>query len=163
MGIIIPFSSTHSPPHPAPSPSAGPPRRTSPSATARCRRTASPSLFLDVRLRGELYLALEHAMPLPLAPLRLRFSGAALRRRRRRRAQRACARDAPRVPWPRPRRGQGLWPCLDPAWVGRLPVGPTCRPLADGCGRIRVYLAFLLGFLLDLFICNLVKSIEIHV
>ena len=93
-------SSTRSPPHPAPSPSAGPPRRSSPSAAARCRRAASPSLLLAVRLRGELWLALEHTMPLPLAPLRLCFAGAAAaviaHGVRARRATRAVAAPTPR-------------------------------------------------------------------
>jgi len=85
-------------PHPAPSPSAGPPRRSSPSSAARCRRATSSSLFIAVRLRGELCLALEHAMPLPSTPLRPHLAGAAVA------AHGACARDAPRAPWPRPRR-----------------------------------------------------------
>jgi hypothetical protein len=94
-----------------------------PLAAARCRRATSPSLLLVVRLWGELCLALEHVLRAPPAPLRPRLAGTALRRRRRRRARRArthakrhtrrgCARTAVKAR-----------PCLDPAWVGRLPSG----------------------------------------
>ena len=97
-------------------------RRRSPrSAAAQRRRAARPLPFLACATTGEACRHLLHPVCASPAPLRLRFAALP--------CAAAARRHARATSWPHPRRGQGP-ACLDPAWVGRLAMGPTCRPLA---------------------------------
>ena len=85
-------------------------------AAAPVRRAARPPPFPAVQLAGE---ARRHL----LLPVRT-----------------SPGRSGPASAVPPFAPGERRPACLDLA-RGRLPVGPTCRPLASGCGRIRVRLA----------------------
>ena len=154
IGSFPSSSSFDSPPHSAPSLTAQGRHRSPRSAAAQHRRAARPSPLPVRAAAGEVHcllLFVVRAFPgllwPRLAPPPLAVAAHAVSARTSARAGRAVGAHAP---------GQGRPACLDLAG-GRLPVGPTCRPLAWQVWLPRVDLAIVARVSLGLFVLQTSK------